>query len=311
MKKLTAICLSLILVLASTVLCFGDGLYEIDAQSGQIVGAKYGSDEEPVDYVRLTTSCAYSKTKEMYEFTGLGTAGVSFSCSVCNGMYTTDAVILQSDPTTQLRVFLNGEQLEYEGEGEFDAVGTYIVRDRDNSLVLSFTILDYTTNAVSAYDVAPFFFVDSVYHDGVLVEAPGNRIDMTEDGEYRISYYCYDTEVNYVLDVIIDHTAPELEITGLDQNNIAHNAVVLSDRESGSAMVILKDGDEIPLAQTLTASGEYEIRYSDEAGNTSTYYFTIRPYLDANAWTFVFIVALLLIGVGAFMIYTRTHMRVR
>ena len=41
------------------------------------------------------------------------------------------------------------------------------------------------------------------------------------------------------------------------------------------------------------------------------YSFTIMPYLDINAWMAVVIAAILVIGVAAFMIYTRTHMRVR
>lgn len=292
-------------------MCFGDGLYEIDAQSGQIVGARAGSDEGLIDFVRLSSNCAYDKELNMYVYTGLGTSGALFSSSVCNGMFTNSAVTLASDPTTQLKVFLNGELLEYSGEGEFGDPGTYIVRDRDNSLVLNFTVLPELTNAVNFYDIPEIFFIDSVLLDGEPVSPQGNRVYMDKDGEYSINYFCYETGVKYFLDVVVDHTAPVLEYSGIGKDGYAHGAVVLGDIERNSSVSVTLDGEKIPFTQTLTAAGDYEIHYADAAGNTNTYNITIRPYLDINAWMAVLIVVLLVIGIAAFMIYTRTHMRVR
>lgn len=311
MKKLTSICISLILVFASAVLCYGDGLYEVDAQSGQIVRAQYGGDEEEIEYVRLSPNCAYDKTAKMYVYTGMGSSGTTFTSSVYNGMYTRDAVRLQSDPTAQLSVFRSGEQLEYTGDSEFTASGSYIVRDRDNSMVLAFSILDPITGSISCYDVPGIFLVDAVTVNGEELRSLGNSVRMEEDGDYYIHYICYETGANCKLNVTIDHTAPVFDIQGLDENGYAHNAVTLGAAEKYSTVTVVKDGTEIDFAEVLTEPGNYNIDYTDEAGNTSSYSFTIKQYLDVNAWIALLLVVILLIGTAAFMIYTRTHMRVR
>lgn len=311
MKKLTSICLSLILVLASAVLCFADGLYEVDAQSGQIVGTRTGDGEELVGYVRLSPNCAYDMNTSTYIYTGMGATGVEFSSNVYNGMYTNDLVKLHSDATAQLRVYLNGEELEYDGEGEFNTPGSYIVRDKGNVMILGFTILDDITNAVNVYELPSVFFVDTATFNGEALPQFSNSVDMTQDGDYFVSYYGYDTGVNYRLYVTIDHTAPVLEISGVNEEGFARNAVELLNLESGSTVDITKDGNEYKFDSVLTETGDYDIIYTDEAGNSSVYSFTIRPYLDLNAWMVLLIVVLLLIGTAAFMIYSRTHMRVR
>ena len=311
MKKLISICISLILLLASAALCFADGLYEVDAQSGQIVGTKTGDDEDLVGYVRLSPNCAYDMNSATYVYTGMGTTGAEFTSNVYSGMYVNDLVKLNSDATAQLRVYLNGEELEYNGEGEFMEPGSYIVRDKGNTMIFGFTILNDVTNAVNAYELPPVFFVDTATFNGDALSQFSNSVDMTQDGDYFVSYYCYDTGVNYRLYVTIDHTAPVLEINGVNEDGFARNAVQLLNIESNSTVDITKDGSEYKFDTVLSDTGDYEIVYTDEAGNSSIYNFTIRPYLDLNAWMVLLIVILLLIGTAAFMIYSRTHMRVR
>ena len=72
-----------------------------------------------------------------------------------------------------------------------------------------------------------------------------------------------------------------------------------------------RDGEEVKFTETIETSGFYEINYTDEAGNTSSYAFTVRPFLNTNAWFVVVLAAAIVLAVGIFMIYTRTHMRVR
>lgn len=309
MKKLTAICISLILVMASAVLAFGDGLYEVDAQSGQIVNAV--TEAEAVDYVRISPSCAYDKAEGLYVFTGMGTAGVTFSSSVYSSMYTTDHVRLIADPTEQLTVYLNGESLDFAGEAEYSEPGSYIVRDKANTLVHGFTILSRVTNAVYSYEIPAIFYVESIERNGDMLQYYENSIDLTEDGRYYISYACYDTGKEYTLDVTVDHTPPVLELDGVGEDGYATRAVTVGNKEAGSTLTVLREGEELVLYDTLDTPGDYEIRYTDEAGNTTVYNFTIKVFLNTNAWFAVLIIAALIIGIGVFMIYTRTHTRVR
>ena len=311
MKKLTAIFISLIVVFASGFSCFADGLYRVDAQSGQIVGTGSADSDEVVEYIRLSSTCAYDKSSEMFIYTGIGAAGNEFSCSVYNGMYVNIPVSLKADPTAQLKVFLNGEEQEFTGDAQYSKPGTYIVRDKANSLILGFTILGDVTNAVYSYDIPSLFRVDTAVFNGNDVKVDNNCLIMKEDGSYYVSYFCYETGVTYSLSLVVDHTPPVLEIDGVDEKGYAHNVVTLGDTERHSTVEVARDGNEVSFAPSYKDAGDYRIVYTDEAGNSSTYEFTIMQFLDLNAWMAVLIAVLLLIGVSAFMIYTRTHMRVR
>lgn len=311
MKKLTAICISLIVFFASGCLCFADGLYRVDAQSGQIVAPGAVTSDDAVEYVRLSSSCAYDKAADMYVYTGIGTAGIEFSCSVCNGMYTRDAVSLIADPTAQLKVFLNGEELEFSGEAQYSSPGSYIVRDKGNSLILGFTILGSITNFVYSYDIPSIFHVDTALFNGNNVNVNNNCFIMNEDGNYSLSYFCYETGISYSLNVEVDHTPPVLEITGVDEDGSAHNAVTIGNTERDSTLDIIRDGKEVIFVPSYKDAGDYEIIYTDEAGNTSTYNFTIMPFLDLNAKLAVLIAVLLVTVIAVYMIYRRTHLRVR
>ena len=301
------------LLLTSAVLSFGDGLYQIDAQTGQTVGAPSEDDAESAESVRITSSCAYDMTAGMYVYTNMGPAGSGFKCSVYDGMNVRGRVTLQSDVGQQLKVYLNGEALEYSGDTEFADPGTYIVRDRNNAQIFSFTILNRVTNALYFYDVPSVFYVETVFLNDEPLGGISNRVAMENDGDYSINYFSYDTNVKYQLKVTVDHTPPVLELEGLNDQGYATNAVTLGKMENYSTVIITRDGEEIPMpsAGALTEAGDYVINYSDEAGNLSVYTFTIRPYLDLNAWFAVLIFAVLVIATGAFMIYSRTHMRVR
>ena len=74
---------------------------------------------------------------------------------------------------------------------------------------------------------------------------------------------------------------------------------------------IYRDGEKISRKDVLTESGEYYIELADEAGNKSTYSFTILIYFDGNSWLFFVMVLCACVGVIIYLVYSRRHLRVR
>ena len=58
-------------------------------------------------------------------------------------------------------------------------------------------------------------------------------------------------------------------------------------------------------------SGEYRIELADEAGNKTTYSFTILIYFDGNSWLFFILVLGSCIAVVIYLVHSRKHLRVR
>ena len=61
----------------------------------------------------------------------------------------------------------------------------------------------------------------------------------------------------------------------------------------------------------LTQSGKYQIELADEAGNKTTYTFTILVYFDGNSWLFFGLVFMACVGVVIYLLHSRKHLRVR
>ena len=74
---------------------------------------------------------------------------------------------------------------------------------------------------------------------------------------------------------------------------------------------IYHDGEKIGRKDVLTESGEYYIELADEAGNKTSYSFTILIYFDGSSWLFILILLAAAIGVVIYLFRARKHLRVR
>lgn len=310
MKKIFAFCFSLILILTSFCAAFAaTEIFEVDSFTGEIIKSSTGYTS---NLIQLPGSCVYDTSNKRYIYSTTANDNTDVFCNVYDGMVTADMVSIESDVATQLVVYKDGKTVDPQEYGRLTDPGTYIVRTVNaDKEVFSFTIVGQKTGLVYSYMVPTVFNILSVKKDGEDVVYVGRTIDLSEEGHYDIRYKCQQTGVVYELNLDIDHTAPELEIRGVE-NGIARGPVSFGTLEEGSTLAVLRnDGEKVDYENPIKVAGDYTAVYTDEAGNESTYYFTVKVFLDGGAWVFVGLAASVVILAGGYMLYCRKNMRTR
>ena len=124
----------------------------------------------------------------------------------------------------------------------------------------------------------------TVKKDGEIVEYVSGQ-KLTENGAYEITFENYDG-FSSTYSFVIDKTAPELGLEGV-QNGFATNGdVTVSVPESGLTVQLYKDGELVGNYESgtpLTEEGSYRITAIDAAGNTTEVSFTIDKSVDFAA----------------------------
>ena len=233
--------------------------------------------------------------------------------NAADGMILTEPVQISIPDGVTILVYCDGNlqntTLEYRAKGGYTVRALY--NDNETEL-FSFMIVGSKTGAVSAYQMPPYFRVDSVTLDGQEVSHTRNLVDMTDEGYYTVDYRCERTDVRYNLNVTVDHTPPQVVFHGIDEDGKARGPVSWEGLEMGDTLRVYKDGGEfLHEGDKLTQSGRYEVIVTDDAGNTITEAFTILIYLDRNGFAFVGIIALVIGGLVGYLIWHRKHMKVR
>ena len=185
--------------------------------------------------------------------------------------------------------------------------------------VLSFIVVGGATNLVNSYPMPSGFVITNVEksvrdENGEWITAQPqwdrSKVDMNEDGFYRVQYECARSGMSYTLQTTVDHTPPTLALENV-VNGLARGPVDISDLEEGCKIGITLNGGKMNYRSELTLAGDYRIVLQDEAGNFTDYEFTILTYLDANSWIFFGLVLLVLAGVGAYLYIERKRIRIR
>ena len=233
--------------------------------------------------------------------------------SVADGMITEQAVTVQADAGVALEMFLNGERLEGAFGGVFHAAGEYVVMYVGGAVsqrLFSFTIVPALCNSVTAYALPAGFEITAAYCDDEAIPYDRNYVKLTEEGKYNIYYRCMKTDLSYQLMLETDFTGPVLSLQEVTDGK-AHGPVDISEAKNAAMINIYHDGEKIGRKDVLTESGEYYIELADEAGNKTTYSFTILIYFDGSSWLFVLLLAAAIVGVVVYLLHARKHLRVR
>ena len=308
MKKFVSICFSLILLLACFANCFAAEIYEIDSFTGEILNSSTGL---ATNYVNISPSCTYDKTNRLYIYSTSANNSTNVSCTVCDGMITSNIVSISTEIAAQIEVYRDGKIVDTKEYGNLSRTGTYIVRSvSKDKEIFSFTIVGPKTGKIYSYKVPSAFNIVSAKKDGKDIVTPANTVDMSEEGEYSIQYQSPAAGTAYTLDLVIDHTAPELEIIGVE-NGIARRAVSFGPREKDSTLTVTMNGQSVDPDEPIKAAGDYTAVYTDDAGNESTYYFTVKVFLDGGAWIFVILALAVIVLAGGYMLRCRKYMRTR
>ena len=233
--------------------------------------------------------------------------------NVADGMITEQAVSIQPDTGVVIEVYLNGECLDSISGGSFTAPGEYVVMYAGGSVsqrIFSFTIVPELCNYVNAYALPAGFEIVEATLDDVPVTFDKSYMKLADEGVYDIQYHCLKTDESYQLRLRTDFTGPVLSLEGVE-NGIAQGPVDISDAKEAAVVNIYHDGELISRKDVLTESGEYYIELADEAGNKTTYSFTILIYFDSNSWLFFVMILLACVGIIIYLTHSRKHLRVR
>ena len=271
-------------------------------------------DEEQESTVWVSDYCYYDYDRECYVYP-VDDEGGEISCTVCDGMIVQNNVDLSATDNVVPTVYINGT-VSNQADGQFTYAGSYVVtvmNAGEEKQVLSFTICGNETNNVMGYAMPDGFDIISVTLDGEEVAYSGGYVDMSQEGKYYIAYECYENNVQYALNLEVDITAPVLTFEGLDEDGKARGPVNIVNEDPDASVAISKDGKDYPmvLSYVLTQSGKYVVTVTDKAGNSSEYQFIIMIYLDSYGIILLIMFVLIIIAAGAYVYYTRTHLKTR
>lgn len=255
----------------------------------------------------------YDSAKKAFLYYVNATAAQAVRSNVADGMITEQAVSVKADTGVALEVYLDGEQLQIISGGTFQTPGEYVVMYVGKSVperLFSFTIVPKLCNSVTSYALPAGFEFTEVSLNKESIVFDKNYIKLTQEGEYNIHYRCIKTNVSYQLQLQTDFTGPVLSLENVKDGK-AQGPVDISDAKNAAHVTIYHDGEKIGGRDVLTESGEYYIELADEAGNKTTYSFTILIYFDGNSWMFFLLIICACVGIVIYLVHSRKHLRVR
>lgn len=255
----------------------------------------------------------YDSTEKAFLYYVNENTSQAIRSNVADGMITEQAVSVKADAGVSLEVYLNGEQLQGITGGTFQTPGEYVVMYVGGAVperLLSFTIVSKLCNSVTSYALPAGFEFTEASLNGEPIPFEKNYLKLTQEGKYSIHYRCMKTNVSYQLLLQTDFTGPVLALANV-KNGKAQGPVDISDARNAARVTIYHDGERISRKDVLTESGEYYIELADEAGNKTTYSFTILIYFDGNSWLFFLLVLGSCVGIIIYLVRARKHLRVR
>lgn len=294
------------------LLCAGPCFAEVFIYSpdGELLD---GSTGESSTKIQLESTCYYDRPSKRYVYSTDISPNANVESSVYSGMMVKGEVELIIDPSANVEVYRDGQLVDSSEYPYLTTPGSYVVRNRSTDQeVLSFVIVSEITGAVNSYKLPSIFYFTSANYEGEAVPTDFNTVNFDKDGWYSLTYKSAIVDAEYSLGIEIDHTYPELEIYGL-KDDVANGPVSFGPTEDGSSLAITLNGEpfEYYRDDILKQAGDYVVKYTDHAGNTSSYYFTMNIFLDGGAWVFVGMAAAVIIAAIVYIIYCKKHTRVR
>ena len=277
--------------------------YREDIASAEITEGNAHGEES----VTVSDNVIYDKADQMYyyELTG-GEIGMN----VPSGAITTEPVKLSYTKGLSPAIYCDGNKVESVTDDTLTESGRYTVLfDALGKETVDFTIAPEVTSLTYGFTVPDGFKIFSAIYDGTELSS-ASYVDMTKEGKYSIIYGSEDAGTRHSFTVTVDHTPPELLLEAV-VDGYADGPVDISDKPEDASITILLNDSEIAYTKELTRSGTYKITLEDPAGNKSTYQFVIRIYFNFNSWAFLGILALVIVVILAYLIYSKKTLRVR
>lgn len=262
----------------------------------------------------ISDNCYYSAEKDrfIYSYQNVDEAIIA---NVCDGMIVNNPVELKISDKVDYSVYRNGIKQSDMDINRITRYGAYSIRlggETTGITMLSFQIVGKYSN-ISYYNMPEGFRVLDVLKDGLYVAPDTDMVDMTDEGEYDITYFCIANEKDYVFHVVIDHTEPVLALSNVNEKGVARGPVDISDAllEENMEILVKRNNETIPYQEVLKESGQYTIDFADQAGNITSYSFTILMYLSVSSVLYILGFVAVFAGVILYSIIARKRLRIR
>lgn len=213
-----------------------------------------------------------------------------------DGKYYKEPVSIYFIPTLgtdeKLIGWLNGEEIQsphyVEAEGTYDLLvrddagnetKIWFAIDSTPPVILGIKNGEYTNRDVVEITAnEPLKYYEYRYNSGEWVTSTDQALSFTAEGVYRI--YAVDladnTSIMYMF--VIDRTAPEYTLIGVENKGVTDSDVRLIAEEG--TIVAVNATENIPTLYTFMQEGYYQVVIRDLAGNTVHLQFVINKELD-------------------------------
>ena len=239
--------------------------------------------------------------------------------SAADGMVTNGPVTIYTASEASIAVHRDGEQLGGRIQSLKDP-GEYVVSTQSGSdltRLFSFIIVGKTTNGLQQFLVPDGFYMTGATLDGAECYYTRYGLEMAAEGDYHLTYICPASDREFSLDVTIDRTAPELTFSGkINDENQVRSALSFTGVEEGGTVTVIRDSAILTArpdtegVYTLKDSGLYTIRDYDAAGNMTEYQYRVMMYFNISSIIFVLLAAVLVIGIGVYVLIRRHSLRI-
>lgn len=268
-------------------------------------------EENATSRVSVADGIIYDNSQLLYGYNSSTGSGYVYA-NVLDGMITQNGVQISADDGVSYTLYRDSEPYTPQ-EDTITEPGSYTVtcgQKGSEQKLLSFTVIGDRINEPVSYAMPTGCIVTEETLDGEDAMTDNRSVDLSEEGHYVISYRCVRNNVEYQLDMTVDHTPPTITADGV-KNGKARGPVTLKNMEAGSTLVILKDGQQITKRAILTQPGAYTVKVTDEAGNSNAYSFYILFYLNAGGISFGLILVAVIAALGIYLYVSRRRLRIR
>ena len=129
------------------------------------------------------------------------------------------------------------------------------------------------------------------------------------EGRYEIELYHHETGESFSFSVVIDDTAPAIELVGVEEGGVTRKNITFKGLQKGDVVEIYKGKQLIErytveadgMSPEIKKAGNYRVVITDEAGNSVEYAFS-REF-TTNVASNLFILLLLTLTVAGGFIY--------
>lgn len=246
---------------------------------------------------------SYNPVSGRYDITTAD--GRSFSSSVPEGMTGCAEAVLYLGAETEYALYKDGSMIEYASAVPLKDRGSY--RLEMGGSAFHFTVGTYLRET-NLYTAPMGMRISEIIFDSEKITPEHERyVRMEEDGVYEILLSGAGNDTIQAV-LVRDSVAPEAEL-----KLTKGTASITYLSEDIADVVLIKDGEEPQEfhGTEINSPGNYQLILTDQAGNESSYDFSLSFSLNLYAIFAVALVVLLIVGGIVFVRYTKRNMKVR